>query len=94
MNVSRKSVLSHRMLALAVGTLCALAPASAFAQTGTATVPPLDTAGYNGVFTTLNGDIATVATGPIGLGAFGVLTIGIVFRIVWKLYKNAPKSLA
>lgn len=83
---------SSRLVALAIGSCMALAPVAASAQA--TTVPALDTTGYSPLFTTLNTDIATVATGPIGLGAFGVLTIGIVFRIVWKLYKNAPKSLA
>lgn len=85
----KKSIVS--MLALAAAGAASVLPALADAAP---TVPALDTTGYGAVFTTLNGDIATVATGPIGLGAFGVLTIGIVFKIVWGLYKKAPRSLA
>lgn len=89
--IVRKLGFSHsRMAALAVLVLASVTPAMA----QTASPPALDTAAYGPLFSTLNADIATVATGPIGLGAFGVLTIGIVFRIVWRLYKNAPKSLA
>lgn len=90
--ISKFNITPARVGAYVLGAVVALAPVAASAQTSS--VPVLDTTGYNTVFTTLNTDIAGVATGPIGLGAFGVLTIGIVFRLVWRLYKNAPKSLA
>lgn len=77
-----------KLTALAAVALASL-PLAASAQTPT----PLDTAGYGTIFGTLTSDLTTVATGPVGIAAFGALTVGIIFRIVWKLYKKSGNAI-
>lgn len=80
---------ARRAAYVALGSLTALAPLAAHADAP----PALDTTGYSAIFGTLSSDLGTVATGPVGIAAFGVLTVGIVFRIVWKLYKKSSSSI-
>ena len=83
--------ISPRLAGLVMVALATLAPVAAFADGSTPT--PLDTTGYSAIFTQLQSDMTTVATGPVGVGAFTCLTVGIIFKVVWRLYKKSGNAV-
>lgn len=83
--------MKHKLIASAIALALSLAPLAANAAT--AGTPTVDTTGYASIFSDLSTNMTSVATGPVGLGAFGVLTVGLIFRVVWKLYKKGGNAL-
>ena len=81
--------MKQKMIASAIALALSLAPLAANA----ATAPTVDTTGYASIFSDLSTNMTSVATGPVGLGAFGALTVGLIFRVVWKLYNKGAKAL-
>ena len=62
----------------------ALNPNDTTDPTGTSPTP-VDTSAYSGVFDQMKATMNSVATGPVGLGAMGLLVIGIIFGVAWRL---------
>lgn len=82
--------MKNKLYASAMVALAVISSVPAMAVTGT---PTVDTTGYASIFTDLGTNMTSVATGPVGIGAFAALTVGIVFRVVWKLYKKAGNAV-
>jgi len=85
-----KTKMKSKLMTAATILFASVLPLAANAATPT----PLDTTGYSAIFDQLNADMTAVATGPVGIGAFAALTVGIIFRVVWSLYKKAGRAVA
>lgn len=81
---------TYTMLAITAGIV---APIAANAQTG-GTAPtgnPVDVSGYAQTFADAKASLLAVITGP-GTDAFGIMLVGLIFAVVWSLYKKGVKS--
>jgi hypothetical protein len=83
----------HRvgLMALAFMVCLGFSLVSAHAQAATGTA--IDTSGYTPVFADMKATMLSVSTGPVGIGAFSLLIISIVFGVAWKLVKKGGKAL-
>jgi len=54
---------------------------------------PIDTSAYGAAFDQMKSNMNSVATGPVGLGAFGLLVIGIIFGVAWRLIKKGGSAV-
>ena len=61
--------------------------------TGGSDPTPIDTTAYGAAFDQMKANMTAVATGPVGLGSLGLLVIGVIFSVVWKLVRKGGKAV-
>lgn len=61
--------------------------------TGGTAPTPVDTTAYGAAFDQMKSNMQSVATGPVGLGALGLMVIGVIFSVVWRLIKKGGSAV-